>query len=267
MYKIFDVHTHTYPPRLAEKAAKNLGEFYSLPIEGKGTYDELEEESVKCGVVGFLLFSVTTNAHQVEKVNDGIAALVEYSRSRGLETYGFAGMHQDHADFAAELDRIEKMGLRGIKIHPDIQGVNIDDPRMYKLYELMEGRLPLYLHMGDDRPQYRFSETDRLVKVKEDFPKLEVVAAHLGGYRAWDEAYKLTKFDGMWYDTSSALWEMTPEYATELIKRLGTDRVMYGTDYPVVLPENEIERFMKLGLNEKEREDIFYGNAKRFLKF
>ena len=102
---------------------------------------------------------------------------------------------------------------------------------------------------------------------KKDFPKLEVVAAHLGGYKAWDEAYKLASLDGVWYDTSSALWAMTPERATELVKMLGTDRVMYGTDYPVMLPEHEIERFMKLGLTEKEREDIFYNNARRFLKF
>ena len=267
MYKIFDIHTHTYPPRLAEKAVKNLGDFYVFNVEGKGTYDDLEETSEKCGVVGFLLFSVATNAHQVEKVNDGIAALVKYSRERGYETHGFAGMHQDTPDFAAELDRIEKIGLQGVKIHPDIQGVDIDDPRMYKLYEQMEGRMPIYFHMGDDRPQYRFSETDRLVKVKKDFPKLEVVAAHLGGYRAWDEAHKLAELEGVWYDTSSALWAMTPERATELVKMLGTDRVMFGTDYPVMLPEHETERFMKLDLSEKEREDIFYNNAKRFLKF
>ena len=59
---------------------------------------------------------------------------------------------------------------------------------------------------------------------------------------------------------------MTPERATEIVKMLGTDRVMYGTDYPVMLPEHEKERFMKLDLTEKEREDIFCNNALRFLK-
>ena len=55
------------------------------------------------------------------------------------------------------------------------------------------------------------------------------------------------------------------ERAEKLIRMLGTDRVMFGTDYPVMLPENEIKRFLAIPLNEKEREDIFYNNAIKFL--
>ena len=265
MYKIFDIHTHTYPPAIAEKAVTNLNAFYEFVSEGKGIYDELEAEWSRNGGVGMLLFSVATNAHQVEKVNSSIAELVKHSQSRGFKTRGFAGMHQDFTNMEAEIDRIESIGLEGVKIHPDIQGVNIDDPRMYKLYEIIEGRMPVYFHMGDNRPQYRFSETDRLVKVKKDFPKLRVVAAHLGGYKAWEEAHKLAELEDVWYDTSSALWAMTPEYAGEIIHMLGTDRVMFGTDYPVKLPRDEIARLLAIDLTEKEREDIFYNNAKRFL--
>jgi len=58
---------------------------------------------------------------------------------------------------------------------------------------------------------------------------------------------------------------MTPEYAGEMIRMLGTDRVMFGTDYPVKLPRDEIARLLAIDLTEKEREDIFYNNAKRFL--
>ena len=265
MYKIFDIHTHTYPPAIAERAVTSLNAFYDFVSEGKGVYDELEAEWKKHGGIGMLLFSVATNPHQVCKVNDGIAALVRRSQENGFLTRGFAGMHQDFPDFEAEIDRAAALGLQGVKIHPDIQGVDIDDPRMLKLYEILEGRMPVYFHMGDDRAQYRFSETDKLVRVKKIFPKLEVVAAHLGGYRAWHEAKKLADLDGIWYDTSSALWAMTPEYAGEIIKMLGTDRVMFGTDYPVKLPEHEIERLLAIDLTETEREKIFYKNALRFL--
>ncbi len=265
MYKIFDIHTHTYPEALAEKAVRNLGAFYDFVPEGLGTYGDLESTSSVYNVKGFLLFSVATNAHQVKKVNDGIASLVKLSRSQGYTTRGFAGIHQDLPDFAAELDRIESLGLQGVKLHPDIQGVNIDDPRMLKLYELMEGRLPVYFHIGDNRPQYRFSEIDRLVKIKKLFPRLEVVAAHLGGYSAWDEAHKLAELDGIWFDTSSALWAMTPERAGELIHLFGAERVMFGTDYPVKRTAGELDRFLAIELTEREREDILYNNAARFL--
>ncbi|MBQ8248762.1 MAG: amidohydrolase [Clostridia bacterium] len=266
-YKIFDIHTHTYPEAIAEKAVTSLNAFYEFVSEGKGTYSELAENSKANNVKGMLLFSVATNAHQVQKVNDSIAALAQKSRDDGYETVGFMGMHQDYPDFAAEVNRAESIGLRGVKIHPDIQGVDIDSPRMMGLYETIEGRMPLYLHMGDPRPKYRFSEPKKLARVLDRFPKLEVVAAHLGGYGAWDEAVEyLSGRPNVWYDTSSALWAMTSEYAGELIHKLGTDRVMFGTDYPVKNTEGEIERLLKVELTEKEREDIFYNNAKRFLK-
>ena len=59
---------------------------------------------------------------------------------------------------------------------------------------------------------------------------------------------------------------MTPEYAKDQIRLLGTDRVMFGTDYPVKLHGEEIDRLLAVGLDENELEDIFYNNAKRFLK-
>ena len=41
----------------------------------------------------------------------------------------------------------------------------------------------------------------------------------------------------------------------------GTDRVLFGTDYPLWTPESEIERFMQIDLSEEEREDILYNNT------
>lgn len=267
MYKVFDIHTHTYPEAIAEKACVNLGKFYDFTVEGKGTYSDLENLGRENGVVGFLLFSVATNAHQVEKVNTSIASLAELSRSHGFKTVGFAGMHQDFPDFAAEIDRCRSLGLKGVKIHPDIQGVNINDKRLYPLYEILESYdMPLYLHMGDNRPEYRFSEASKLLEVLADFPHLRTVAAHLGGYKAWDDAVpKLAGHENVMYDTSSALWAMTPEKASEIIGKLGADNVMFGTDYPVMRTDEELERFFKLDLTDDEREKILCLNAFRFL--
>jgi predicted TIM-barrel fold metal-dependent hydrolase len=265
-YKVFDIHTHVYPEAIAQKATESLGAFYDFHVNGIGTYDDLESQAAENNVVGYLLFSVATNARQVCKVNDAITAAVGLSRSHGFKTVGFAGMHQDFDDFAGELARAESMGLRGVKIHPDIQGVDIDDPRLLKLYELMEGRMPLYLHMGDDRPQYRFSEAKKLARVLDMFPNLVVVAAHLGGYRAWDDAEKyLAGRKNVWYDTSSALWAMSTEYAEHMVRVLGAGNIMFGTDYPVMDCAPELERFFKLRLTDREREDILYNNAARFL--
>ncbi len=268
MYKVFDIHTHTYPEVISEKACANLGKFYNFEVQGKGTYAHLESQAKENNVCGYLLFSVATNAHQVEKVNTSIANLAELSRSRGFKTVGYAGMHQDFPDFEGEVKRAVSLGLQGVKIHPDIQEVAIDDNRLFPLYEILEALdLPIYLHMGDDRPQYRFSEAKKLRCVMEMFPRLRAVAAHLGGYRAWDEALEyLAGHERIMYDTSSALWAMSAERADTIISKLGYQNVMFGTDYPVVNTKEELERFFALSLTDSQREDILWNNAIRFLE-
>ena len=273
-YKVIDIHTHSYPEVIAQKAAVSLGEFYNFNVECAGTYSDLENQakeshSTDTSVVGFLLLAVATNSHQVQKANDSVAAFAATSRKNGFETVGFAGIHQDYTEIEDEVDRCAAIGLRGFKIHPDIQRLDLLDGFMFSLCEVLEDRhLPLFLHMGDDREEFRFSEPKKLARLLDRFPRLEVVAAHFGGYRAWEEAraYVYGR-PNVWYDISSALWAMTAEHAKYLINACGADRVMFGTDYPVMTLKNYIDLFMKIELDEKTREDIFYNNAKRFLGF
>lgn len=268
MYKIFDIHTHTYPEKIATKATENLGRFYNFHVDRTGTISDLMSNCRDNGISGFLLLGVATNAHQVRNVNEGIAHDMAEGKRAGFEVRGFAAMHQDMEEFASELDYAVSLGLCGVKLHPDIQGADIDDERWYPLYALLEAKgLPLYLHMGDDRPQYRFSEPRKLVKILDNFPKLTVIAAHFGGYRSWDEAVRyLKRRENVWFDTSSALWAMTPEFARYLIDELGYERIMFGTDYPVVSADDELKRFFAVSMTEDERRCILYDNAARLLK-
>ncbi|MCQ2456096.1 MAG: amidohydrolase [Clostridia bacterium] len=265
MKKIFDIHTHVYPPKIADKATYNLGRFYDFPVEGEGKIDDLEK-SREFGVCGFLLLGVATNPTQVESVNTFLAETAKESRERGFETYAFMGMHQDHPDFAAELDRALSLGLKGIKIHPDIQGVDIDDRRLFELYSLIEGKLPIYFHMGDDREEYRFSTADKLAHVLSEFPKLTVGAAHFGGYKAWEDSFRVLRGrENVWFDTSSSLWAMDLETANKALSVLGTERLMFGTDYPVKTAGQEIPLFDRLNLSDGQREDVLWSNAIRFI--
>ena len=263
--KIFDVHTHIYPDAIAERAVTALDNFYEFVSDGKGTYDDLANSSKANGVCGFLLLCVATNAHQIHRVNESIISAVKRGREDGFEAFAFGGMHPCD-NMEEEIEFCIKSGLNGIKIHPDIQGVDIDDLRLYPLYDMANGKFPIYFHSGDDRPQYRYSEPNKLAKILKEFPKLTVVAAHLGGYMANDEAIEyLRGNDRVWYDTSSALWAMTPERADEIISQLGVEHMMFGTDYPVKYADSELMRFYKLKLTDKEREDILYKNAEAFL--
>ena len=68
-------------------------------------------------------------------------------------------------------------------------------------------------------------------------------------------------YENFYVDCSSSLYAMSPETAKKLIVAYGIDRVLFGTDYPMWKPEDEIEKFMKIDLTEGERDDIFYNNA------
>ncbi len=272
MQKIFDIHTHVYPEAIAKKAIDNLNKFYefdkyyNFTTAGHGAIDDLISHGKADGLCGALLLCVATNARQVESVNDFIAKEINKKSSEDFKLVGFGCMHQDFSDMEKEIERIEALGLKGIKIHPDIQGVDIDDKRLMPLYEQIEGRIPVYFHIGDNREEYNFSAPEKLVKIKRQFPRLEVVAAHLGGYSEWEKIGLLTDLDGIWFDTSSALWAMDATRGKQIIKELGVKRVMFGTDYPVAYAKSELELIDKLELEENELNDILYNNAKRFLR-
>ncbi len=256
-YKIIDAHCHIYPDKIAEKASESTGHFYDLPASLDGKISTLLEHGKKAGIEHFIVQSVATTPKQVSSINHFIAESV--TQSDGHFT-GLGTLHPDSDNMEAEVEEIIALSLKGVKLHPDIQKIALDDPRMHKIYSLCEGRLPMLLHTGDYR--YDFSNPNRMMPILEQYPNLTVIGAHFGGWSVWEEATKqLRKYKNFLVDCSSSLYAITPQKALELIDAYGTERVLFGTDYPLWRPEEEIERFMQIELSEKEREDIFYNNA------
>ena len=257
-YKIIDAHCHIYPDKIAKKAAGATCDFYSgLGSTLDGTVSTLLKEADIAQVEHCIVQSVATTPKQVSSINKFIAASV--AESEGKFT-GFGTLHPDSEDVKADVDEIISLGLKGVKLHPDIQKFKIDDYRMLKIYELCEGRLPILIHTGDHR--YDFSNPNRMMPILDIYKNLTVIGAHFGGWSIWEEATKkLSKYKNFYVDCSSSLYAMTPQKAKELMQTYGTNRVLFGTDYPMWNPKEEIERFMQIELTEKEREDILYNNA------
>ncbi len=268
--KIFDIHTHIYPEKVAAKAAENFQSFYECKLECTGLLGDLEERSENSGVKGFLLLTVATKPANLSKINDYAAESVRAARERGFEAAAFGGMHQNMTDTEKEkeLDRMAELGLSGVKLHPDMQEINLDDRALYPLYEMLCARdLPVTFHMGDKLPRRCCSGPDRLLRVMNDFPRLRVIAAHFGGYMMWDEAVRtLAGREGLMFDSSSSFVYMNPGRAKEIIGTLGAENIMFGTDYPCLDVADELKRFFAIDLTEKERERILYGNAAEFLR-
>lgn len=272
-YRILDAHCHIYPERVAAKAVDMTGAFYESFAAGTGVVQNMLTLGARAGFDGYVVQSVASTPHHVSSINHFIAA--EVAAAGGCLT-GLGAMHPDTEDKAAVIEEILSLGLHGVKLHPDMQRFNIDDPRVYPLYELCAERgLPILMHMGD--PRYDFSHPDRLHRVLTDIPELVVVGAHMGGWDNWDYACeRLAGHRNLYVDSSSSIAAagkhhgLVPEivyldhgHATRLIRAWGVDKVIFGTDYPMWSPEADIEAFFDLNLTESERRAILWDNACR----
>ncbi len=256
-YRIIDSHCHIYPDKIAQKASDSTADFYKMPSRLDGKISTLLEYGERLGIEHFIVQSVATTPGQVSSINKFIATAV--NESNGKFT-GLGTLHPDSTDIEADIDEIVALGLKGVKLHPDIQKFKMDDHRMLKIYELCEGRLPILMHTGDHR--FDYSNPNRMKPILDIYKNLTVIGAHFGGWSVWDDAVKLLSgYENFYVDCSSTFYAMSPEKAKELMMAYGTDKVLFGTDYPMWLPENEIEMFMKIDLTEEQRENILYNNA------
>ena len=265
-FEVIDAHCHIYPEKIVDRAVAGTDDFYSTKAACRGVAEELIEIGDRVGIDRFVVHSVATTPHQVERINAFIAAEVAKVPNRFV---GLGAAHPDCTDQDAIIEHIKSLGLHGIKIHPDIQGFAIDDPRMMRVYELCEREgLVVLMHTGDYR--YDYSNPNRLLPVLKAFPKLTVIGAHFGGWSIWDDASRvLCEYPNLFVDCSSTFPFAGNDLALgeRLIHRYGADRVMFGSDFPMWSPEEELKTFFKLNLTDEERKLILAENAKRIYKF
>ena len=260
--RIIDFHIHIYPDSIARKAADNVRDFYdgigNDAIDGR--VDTLLERGTQAGISEFVVLPVATKPERTRHINEFIIR----EAVAHPQFYGFGTVHADMDGLMDEVAFIQDNGLRGIKIHPDYQTFAIDDPRMYPVYEQIQGKLPIIFHMGDLR--YDYSHPARLRNVLNKFPKLQVVAAHFGGYQMREVAKEVLTDTNCLFDTSSSLMFMDKGVAERYIRHYGAERFVYGTDYPMWDPVIEVERFFGLDLTDDEKEQIAWRTTAELLK-
>jgi predicted TIM-barrel fold metal-dependent hydrolase len=260
---VTDFHAHIYPDKIAAKAAASIGDFYTLPTIAGGTVGGLLDAGRRGGIDTFVVFSAAAVPEQVSSINTYIASVCAARQGKSPAFAGFGTLHRDIANPAGEIERIISLGLRGIKLHPDMQKINIDDEKMMEIYALLEGRLPIVFHTGDYR--YTYSHPSRLARVLDNFPRLTAVAAHFGGWSLFDLALEYFRGRFCYFDVSSSIPFLGPRRAEELIRLYGSERFLFGSDYPMWDPAAELDRFMTLKLSSGEQDQILYKNAQRLL--
>lgn len=256
-----DFHTHVYPDAIAPKAAESIRTFYALGNDTMdGTVKLLLEKGTAAGVQQFVILPVAMRPDRTRSINNFILNQVA-AESRFL---GFGTIHAEMENLTDEVAYIQENGLLGLKMHPDSQVFAIDDPRLFPVYEQIQDRLPVLFHMGDVR--FDYSHPARLRHVLELFPRLQVIAAHFGGYGMYQQAHALLKDTPCFFDVSSSLMFMEDGMAEQLINSYGAERFVYGSDYPMWDPQEEMERFLRLKLTPAQFEQIAHKTAEAILK-
>ena len=258
---VVDVHVHRYPDKISERATQSIGRFYNIAMDAQdGSVSRLDALIAGTPITHCVVCSVAVKPTTVTSINDFIAGACAADDT----LVGLAAMHQDFEDMAGELDRAMALGLRGVKLHPDTQRVDMDDPRLMHLYELCEQRgLALLIHCGDYR--YDFSHPSRTKRILHEFPDLVVNAAHFGGWSIQDLALEFLEDERCFMDMSSSMFSLGPRRTRELVYAYGTDRMLFGSDFPMWEPVAEYEQFSSLGFTDAELEDMCWHNAERFL--
>ena len=266
---IIDFHTHAFPAALAAKTIPMLAEKSGFAPRTDGTAESLIARLREAGIDLGVVLPVVTRPGQFDSVNAFAAQLCERD---GLISFG--GIHPDDEAPEEHLRKIQDMGLRGVKIHPDYQGVYIDDPRYIRIArEALRLGLILITHAGVDDgfpeethcpPERAARFIDAVYEGQKDAPG-KIVFAHGGGNRQFDGVITHLAGRDVYFDLAYILSYASPETVMDVIRAHGADRILFATDCPWGDP-GEFVRFVRaLPLTESEREQIFHKNAERLL--
>lgn len=178
----------------------------------------------------------------------------------------------DGAELEAEVERRHATGALGIKLHPPVQRVPLDDVRWFPALAVAE-RLGMVVltHMGPfGEIDGDYASIERALRVAEAFPRLRIILAHGGGPDRAGTLEALSHHPNLLVDTvglvAGARAEgLSDEALVGELRALGTDRIVYGSDYCFVSPFPALERLERLPLGEGERRAILHDNAAALL--
>jgi predicted TIM-barrel fold metal-dependent hydrolase len=257
---VIDGHTHVYPDAVAKRAIG--GAPGDLERYGDGTVGSLTEVMARSGVDRSVCLGVANSPDRVDNAN-------RFAGS--LDPARFIGFGSVHPGLSPEQNvaSLRAYGLRGAKVHPMFQDLRLDDPSLLATLDAMSGEFAVIIHVGaaGTDPGERCTPA-MLADIVRQFPRLDVIACHFGGYRRFEEAIETVIGLPVHLDTSwpPSLAALAPHRVRAVIEKHGPDRVVFASDWPMADPAAEIEAVRALGLSDDDTEAVLGGNIARLLK-
>jgi predicted TIM-barrel fold metal-dependent hydrolase len=276
---IVDFHTHVFPPWLRERRdeyAKSDACFSVLYSQAKATMvtaEELITSMDEAGIDMSVALNIGWVSHELcMKTNDYILEAIARYPARLI---GFCAIQPQAGDAAvAEMERCAKAGARGIgELRSDVQGFDLTDKAAMKpVVDAMLKHDLIFLTHSSEPAGHEYSgkgsiTPDVLYSFVTAFPDLKTVCAHWGGglpfYALMPEVGRA--LTNVFFDTAATVFLYKPEVFEEVSRIVGSDKILFGTDYPLMHQSRVIEQVQSSRVSEEDRAKIMGTNAQRLL--
>ena len=273
-----DVHTHAWKSALAVEEAPTesqeaMGRYFRYQPQ-HSTVPEMAEIYRKLRMA-FVVFTVDSLRQKKKITNEEIAELA-HKHSDVAIPFASINPHRGKEGVAAAKGLIRDYKVKGFKFHPSEQDFFPNDRMAYPLYEaIAEAKLPALFHTGQTGVgagtpggggiRLKYSNPMLLDDVAADFPDMPIVLAH-PSFPWQEEALSVaTHKPQVYIDLSGWSPKYFPPILVQYANTLLKDKILFGTDYPVMSPERWIADFDKLPIKPEVRPLILKENAARLL--
>jgi uncharacterized protein len=274
-----DVHTHAWKSALAVDAKTTesqeaMGRYFRYQAQHQ-TVPEMAQMYRKLKMA-FVVFTVDAPKEPRKITNEEIAELAHQNSDVAIP---FASVNPHRGKEGVEWARrlIRDHGVKGFKFHPSVQEFFPNDPMAYPLYEVIaEAKLPALFHTGQTGVgagtrgggaiRLKYSNPLHLDDVAADFPDMPIILAH-PSFPWQEEALSVaTHKPQVYIDLSGWSPKYFPPILVQYANTLLKNKILFGSDYPVLAPEKWVEEFEKLPIKPEVRPLIMKENAARLLQ-
>jgi len=276
---IIDFHTHVFSPRIKKNRSEYINSdpcfaiLYSEKSAKLATADELIASMDKAGIDISVIVNISWITHELcVETNDYILESIARYPKRLV---GFCSVQPNSYDAAvAEIERCAQGGIRGVgEMRPDIQFFDLRNEEVTKPFieVIRKHKLILLTHasepVGHNYPGKGDVTPDILYPLITSFPDLTIVCAHWGGglpfYALMPEVKQA--MSNVFFDTAASPLLYSPQVYTQVIQLVGADKILFGSDYPLLAQSRLLNEIMSLDSPEETKQLILSGNAQRLL--
>ncbi len=275
-----DVHTHAWKSALEvddklTESQQAMGNYFRYAPQHQ-TVPEMAEMYRKLKMA-FVVFTVDGEKGASRKITNEEIAELAHKNSDVAIPFASINPHRGVEGVREARRLIKDFGVKGFKFHPSVQDFMPNDRMAYPLYEaIAEAKLPALFHTGQTGVgagtpggggiRLKYSNPMLLDDVAADFPDMPIILAH-PSFPWQEEALSVaTHKPQVYIDLSGWSPKYFPPILVQYANTLLKDKILFGSDYPVMSPERWMADFDKLAIKPEVRPLILKDNAAKLLK-